>query len=120
MSNFKDIVQNDIHSVFLNIQEFGEEHYIDGSSMPVIVDDFEASEREVKYAGDRSGTYKIHRLIYVAEKDFGALPTQGRIITFDGKKYTVQDAVSEGGVHSITLEAVTNGDSAGRRFPSQY
>ena len=118
MSKFKDIVQQDIKSVFLNIDEFADMHTIDGKEMPAVLDDFEASEREIKYVKYGDGVYKIRRLLYVAESDFGPIPIQGRTITYDGKKYIVVDAVSEGGLHAITVEATTSGNSTGRRFPA--
>lgn len=115
MSKFKEAVQKDINNIFLNIDEFADTHIIDGKRMPAIVDENEAGEREIKYVGYGSGTYKRHLLVYVAEKDFGPLPTIGRTLTLDSKTYRVHDAVSESGVYSITLEAITSGGSNRRR-----
>lgn len=111
MSKFKEAVQKDISNVFLNVDEFADNHTIDGKSMPALIDENEAGEREIKYVGYGSGTYKRHLLVYVSEANFGPLPTVGRTITLDGKTYRIHDAVSEDGIHAITLEAITSGGS---------
>ena len=51
------------------------------------------------------GIYVNQKLIYVAASDFGAMPKQGSTLNLDGKIYRVADAVDEGGVYSITIEA---------------
>jgi hypothetical protein len=51
------------------------------------------------------GIYLNQKLIYVAASDYGPLPKQGTIIRLDKRSYTVADAIEEGGVYSITLEA---------------
>lgn len=111
MSKFKEAVQKDVFNVFLNIDEFADDHIIDGKSMPAIIDENEAGEREIKYVGYGSGTYKRHLLVYVPEASFGPLPIIGRTLTLDGKTYRIHDAVNESGVHAITLEAITSGSS---------
>ena len=41
MSAFKDIVQADRKAIFLNLDEFGDTHTIDGKDMTIIVDNNE-------------------------------------------------------------------------------
>lgn len=102
---FKDLMQRDVKKTFLNLSEFGEEHMVDGKKMPVVVDSYELTEREKKESQHMDGIYKNQKLVYVAASDFGKLPAQGSKLTLDGKMYTVSDAVSEGGLYSITIEA---------------
>ena len=68
-------------------------------------DSNEQIEREKRFNQNMDGIYTNQRLIYVAASDFGPLPKQGSLLTYDGKKYRVADAISEDGVYSITLEA---------------
>jgi hypothetical protein len=102
---FKELIQADVKSVFLNDLEFADPHTIDGKEMPAIFDDIENIEREKKMKSHMDGIYARQILLYVAASDFGPLPAQRRILKVDGKNYTVVDATDEYGVYTITLEA---------------
>lgn len=101
---FKDIIAQDVHTVFLNTDEFAGEHRINGKFMPVQVDENELLERDKSGAGAHSdGLYKSRRLIYVAKSDFGSRPAVGALLNLDGKQYRVVDCRDEAGVLSIEL-----------------
>jgi hypothetical protein len=102
---FKEIISDDIHTVFLNIEEFSDMHTINGVEMPCQLDENEQIEREKRFNQHMDGVYTNQRLIYVAASDYGPLPKQGSLLTMDGRKFRVVDAIDEGGVYSITLEA---------------
>ncbi len=102
---FKDIIANDVHQTFLNIEEFSDMHIVNGAEMPVQIDSNEQIEREKRYSQNIDGMYMNQKLIYVAASDYGPLPKQGSMLTLDGRKYRVADAIDEYGVYSITLEA---------------
>lgn len=104
-ATFKEIIQADVKTVFLNKLEFADPHTIDGREMPAIFDDIENIEREKKMKSHMDGIYARQIFLYVAASDFGALPAQGRILKVDGRNYTVVDAADEHGVYTITLEA---------------
>lgn len=102
---FKDIIANDVHQTFLNTEEFSDMHVVNGVEMPVQIDSNEQIEREKRYSQNIDGMYLNQKLIYVAASDYGPLPKQGSMLTLDGRKYRVADAIDEYGVYSITLEA---------------
>lgn len=102
---FKDIIANDVHQTFLNTEEFSDTHIVNGVEMPVQIDSNEQIEREKRYSQNIDGMYLNQKLIYVAASDYGPLPKQGSMLTLDGRKYRVADAIDEYGVYSITLEA---------------
>ena len=102
---FKEIIADDIHRTFLNIEEFSDIHTVNGKEMPVQVDTNEQIEREKRMSQNVDGVYMNQKLIYVAASDFGSMPKQGSILNLDGKVYRVADAVDEYGVYSITIEA---------------
>ena len=106
MSAFKDVVAEDIHRTFLNTDEFSDIHMINGKEMPCQLDSNEQIEREKRMNQNIDGVYLNQKLIYVAASDYGPMPKQGSLVTMDGRKYRVADAIDEGGVYSITLEAV--------------
>ena len=105
MSIFKAIIHDDIHRTFLNLLEFSDIHNVNGKDMPVQMDSNEQIEREKRFNQNMDGLYLNQKLIYVAASDYGPLPKQGSLVTMDGRKYSVADAIDEGGVYSITLEA---------------
>lgn len=106
MSKFKDMISNDIKNTFLNVDEFSDEHLINGKKIPCQIDENEAVERQTRSVKiNTDGIYKKQKLIYVAASDFGKLPYIGRIIDLDNRDYRVVDAIEESGIHSITLEA---------------
>lgn len=107
---FKEQLFKDIGNVFMNPDEFGEQHEVDGKSMNVIVDNLEVINRSKKQAegGRIDGVFQRQLLFYVSRSEFGRLPAIGRMLDFDGKKYRISDAVDEGGVYSITLGAISS------------
>ena len=58
MSDFKDMVQTDIKEIFLNFDEFGEIHTINGEEVLIIIDENELTEREKRI---RAKDGELHR-----------------------------------------------------------
>ncbi len=102
---FKEVVRMDIAETFLNMEEFAEKHLIDGRELTVIVDNNEQLEREKRYRMLDDGLYRKQILFYVSAEEFGRLPKIGRLMEFDSMSYQVTDAIREGGMYSISLEA---------------
>lgn len=105
MSAFKDMVKEDISSVFLNDLEFADEHEVNGKTMRLIIDNNEQIEREKRLNQHMDGIYVKQLLVFLSAADFGKLPKHGALLILDGKDYRVTDAIDEMGVYSITLEA---------------
>lgn len=106
---FKEQIAKDNRTVFMNIDEFGDIHNVNGKDMTVLIDNNELVDREKRYQYRHSlyadGVYLKELLIYVHAEDFGPLPSIGRIVTFDNKTYIVSDAINEDGIYSLCLEA---------------
>ena len=105
---FKDILYQDIGNIFLNPEEFGELHQVDGERMAVIIDGNEVTERSKKQTekGRIEGVYEKQIVMYVSASKFGPMPAIGRVLRLDSSSYRVEDVINEGGVYSITLGAV--------------
>lgn len=103
--SFKDIVRSDIDNVFMNPDEFGTMHTVNGKRMVVVIDNNELIERAKRINSHMDGMYVKSTLIYVKAKDFGALPQVGGAVDLDGKTFRVTDATNEDGLYSIHLEA---------------
>lgn len=107
MSTFKDITREDIRGTFLNPDEFGETHTVNGrENTNIILDDVELLNRE-KYQKElkNDGTSRKKMLFYVKASDFGRLPSFGTQITIDNKRFIVENATNEHGVYAITIRA---------------
>ena len=104
MATFKEQLASDVGDVFLNLEEFGELHTIDDREMAIIIDNNELLERQGQgqYA---DGIYAGQKLIYVAAADFGPPPAHGSFLTIDDGAYTVVEAVAEGDIYAIVVEA---------------
>ena len=106
---FKDVVKQDIKSVFMNFDEFGEIHKLNGKKKLVIVDEIELTEREKRVRNSDGikgeGLHKKQLLFYIEAEKFGPLPSPGNLLNFDGKDYNITDANDEDGIYSISLEA---------------
>lgn len=110
---FKEQIAHDNSAIFMNLKEFSDIHTINGRKMAAQIDSNEMIDREKRYQYKRSlyadGVFMKELLIYVNAEDFGKLPTVGRILTLDGKTYTISDAVDEDGIYSLCLEANKTG-----------
>ncbi len=109
---FKEQVAED-NKVFLNLEEFSDVHTVNGMEMAVLIDGNEMIEREKRHQNRQGvytdGVYIKELLIYVRADDFGKLPAIGRVLTLDGKTYTISDAIDEDGIYSLSLEANRTG-----------
>lgn len=102
---FKELVQQDTKEIFLNFDEFGEIHLVDGEEKVLIIDTNELVEREKRKDISLAGVFKKHLLFYIQAEDLGGMPKIGGMMMFDRKSYVVTDAINEDGIYSISLEA---------------
>ncbi len=105
MSKFKDMLYKDIKKTFMNPQEFGELHSINGQEIMAIIDNNEMLEREKRYQKETEGIYRKQLMIYVTAEELGPPPAIGRLFSVDRKDYSVMDVINEDGIYSILLEA---------------
>ena len=105
---FKEVLRNDVKTVFLNPLEFGEEHVVNGKKMVVIIDGNELTERGKRIKSHMDGIYKKQTLVYVHALDFGSLPGVGKPVVIDGLTFIVTDSINEGVVYSLHLDANKN------------
>lgn len=107
LSAFKQMIRDDNRAVFLNTEEFADEHTINGRTMRAIIDTNELEEREKAYKGNHvEGIYKRTLLIYVLAVEFGRMPAVNSVLTLDGVTYKVTNSINEDAIYSIEMEAV--------------
>lgn len=108
MSKFKEMLDRDIKNVFLNADEFGEEHVIDGETVVCVFDNYMTDNRDQGTLPDRvdfaDGIYRSRLQLYVKESDLGYIPRSRDPIDIDGKVYIVASVARDIGMLTITLE----------------
>lgn len=87
--SLKDEIKRDTERVFLNMDDFGEIHIIDGLDVPSVIDDERLQERQSSNELDVSES----SLIIFAPEKFIKRKVKGDKMMVDGKIYVV-DAVS--------------------------
>lgn len=109
MKTFKEIIGDDVTDIFLDPNEFGEPHTVNGrKDVDIIFDDVEFLNRD-KFRSEvkDDGTSLAKTMFYVKASDFGRLPKMGTHVTIDNMNFRVEKAVNEQGLYSITIRAVT-------------
>lgn len=114
MKTFKELVQQDNRTIFLNPEEFGEEKSIDGDAVMVVVDSDLINERprlvspgEDIYA---NGVFNSTITFFVRKEDMGYVPEEGQPIRFgevgqNDYPYFVTNVSESMGIYEITIEA---------------
>lgn len=101
MSAFKDTIAKDIKSVFINIDEFADEHSLNGKVVRCVVD----KDLTMGAKDNMVGVFMNAVTIYVAEKDIEKRPVEGALLELDDETYTVRNVSAEDGMLVIIAEA---------------
>ncbi len=103
MSEFKDMIQEDIKNVFLDLEMFGETHIVAGRERTIILDDGEKLRRSELYQ-DSKAIYNKQIFFYIAAEDLARKPEIGQAIDVDGRDYKMLHIDYEDGIYAITAE----------------
>ena len=104
MSAFKDTIAKDIKSVFINIDEFADEHDLNGKKVRCVVDkDITASAKDT-IANPLEGVFVSAITIYVDAKDIDRKPVEGELLSLDKKRHIVCNVSVEDGMLVILAE----------------
>lgn len=101
MSRFKAAVQNDIKAVFLNSEEFGEWHTLNGVNVQCVIDRNLTQDYSDSHI---LGVFVNILTIYVDSSDMPT-PVEGEILSVDGSLHLVKSISGEGGMLVIVAEA---------------
>ena len=106
MSAFKDAVAADVKNVFINVDEFAEEHDINGLIVKCIIDKNITAENPYDTTSNRlEGVFANTLTIYVASIDVPIFPVEGELLRVDGSLHIVRKVSNEMGVLEIVAEA---------------
>lgn len=119
MSGFRDAVQDDLHGVFLNLDEFAEHHTViyDGETyedIPVVITGLHERDRRQLQSDHAQGLYLVSRVMHCALDDLGGnQPEKGCRIRINEREggsffhdYYVASSICEMGMLRVELEDV--------------
>ena len=98
--SFKEMVAKDVRSTFLNLEEFGEEHRVEGKTITAVIDENALKERQ---GGQELSVAESSLLLYAAVEDLPARRPAGEGLNVDGREYIVNDWSEDMGVATIAL-----------------
>lgn len=100
MSDFKDMVEADIHGVFLNVDEFGEIYRIEGLEVRIVVDNDELKERQ---GGQDLAVAESATLFYAKTADLPPRRAAGENLNVNGRECIVDDWQEDMGMSTVVL-----------------
>lgn len=120
MSGFKDMVAQDIHGVFLNLDEFAEKRTIryDGAEymdIPIVLSGLKEQDRRQLQSDHAQGLYLVTSVLHCALSDLGGNPPEKgqriRINDQEGgggffREFYIASSVCEMGMLRVELEAI--------------
>lgn len=105
-SEFKKQLVKDIDQLFMNIEEFGETHLINGEELPCQIQEIETGklDTQTRRSEERhyDGIFRYRRTLFI-KKGLTKTPVKTTPITIDGRKYIVDDLKEEMGIYIISL-----------------
>lgn len=99
MATFKEVIQAD-RAIFLNIDEFGEMHKVEGAEIKVVIDDNTLRERQ---GGAEVGVAESNLLLFAYVEDLPPRRESGESINIDGREYIVDDWSEDLGIAQLVL-----------------
>ena len=98
--SLKDKILEDIISVFLNLEDFGEIHTVDGKSVVCMFDD---DALKIRSGSNELSVSESTLLLFAKVSDLPKRKVAGDDITIDGRIYIVDDWKVNLGVAEIVL-----------------
>lgn len=109
MSVFRDLVEADNGTVFLNLEEFGEYHELQGERCICILQG-DAVLKTLSTGGGVTQTYPmifgVDLTVNVKTADLPEIPVYGQLFSVDEEQYLVQNVKDDMGM--LTIELVAN------------
>lgn len=102
--NFKDAMENDIQNTFLNVNEFGEEHNLNGENVICVIDEDSFQEKEISgKLTVESGFFTKGVTVFIDKKYLRYKPTGNMEIEFDNENWTIASCKENFGMYELDL-----------------
>ena len=99
--SFKDQLRRDL-DVFINVDEFGNTHIINGQKVPCVIDSSVAQRFD---SATVSGVFRSTIVVFLRQGDLDPLPQVDSSVILDGAPYRCFDVNTEQGIDALTLVA---------------
>ena len=99
MSTFKEMMAAD-RGIFLNLDEFGDKHVIEGRTITAVVDEEVFGESK---KGDDIGLAAFDLVLFACCEDLPAQRPSGESLNVDGKECTIVSWRTDAGMASVYL-----------------
>ena len=103
---FKDMVEADRMSVFLNLSYFGEMFRVEGKTIPVMLDNDELKRRQ---GGQDLAVAESGTLLYAKVEDLPSRRVPGSVLNINGRECTIDDWQEDMGMATIVLRETVTG-----------
>ncbi|MCC5467629.1 hypothetical protein [Pelosinus baikalensis] len=101
--NFKDQIQDDIDTIFLDQDEFAKTFLVDDKEIVAVMIDDILQERSQRDSGNYEGVYTDKKVLSVKAADFPIRPVRGQIMRVNEGIYIVDSCGEAMGMYEITL-----------------
>lgn len=98
--SFKDQIALDLDNVFFNLDEFAEEHRIEGAVIPVVCDNDQLNKLK---KGQIIGLVEADMLIMAKEMDLPKNLDPGRLLNVDGREMIIVNSGRDMGLAEVAL-----------------
>lgn len=105
MSNFKDIMINDMKNIIFNNDEFSTEHVINSKKVKCVIDNDMLEEIKNKNV---NGIIQGNILIYISNEEMEKteiVPKTDMILDFDGKDYFIESVGIDSNLYTLILRS---------------
>lgn len=96
--NLKGIIERDRDDVFLKLEDFAEEHVVDGKKITISIDS-DTTSAKAQAVGVDAAIIKI----FAKSEDLPEQRSPGQTLNLDGKEYVIFDWTLNYGITEITL-----------------
>lgn len=103
--SFKDMVARD-RARFLNLDEFGEKHRVDGNEITILIDEDALKERQ---GGNELSVAESSILFYAAVEDLPPRKSAGSGMNMDGREYIIDDWSVDMGMATVAMHQTRKG-----------
>lgn len=100
MPNLKDIIASDIETVFFNLDDFAEEHFVEGKKIKIVIDNDELTKMK---QGQTLGIGEADLMFFVKKKDLPKKRMPGSLLNIDNREYIVVECIENKDVMQYAL-----------------
>lgn len=97
---FKDMVANDLSSVFMDIKTFGEMYRVEGKFIPIVLDSDELKERQ---GGQDLAVAESATLFYARTADLPPRKAPGSNLNINGRECIIDSWSEDMGISTVVL-----------------